>query len=186
MARRADVARGTRVDATRHAGPCGRASRAHVARRWCTSGADMWQGHTSPLGCPGGTTWREGWQVKGSQVSRPWLDSWGGKTIALNRPSFYTHAYSFFSSVWDYVPVSFNFCKRRGNTVDVGCDRNKCKSIDRVDPSPCDHHQGTCAKGILSDAFDKLPGNTWTNQERPIFIGHANKRKSWVVSGNRG
>ena len=158
--------------------------------RWRTSGADVWQGHTSPRGCQGGTTWQEGWQVKGARVSGPWLDSWGGNAIALNRPSFYTHAYSFFSSVWDYVPVRFNFFRRRGSTVDVGCDRNKCKRVDRVDPSPRDHHQGTCAKGILSDAFDNLPGDTWMHQERPIFIGRAKQAQgvgcvsqSWVTHG---
>ena len=35
-ARKANVARGTRADATRHAGPHGRAARAHVRHRWRT------------------------------------------------------------------------------------------------------------------------------------------------------
>ena len=44
MASRADVACGTRTDATWHARPCGRAVRAHARCRWRTSGADTWQG----------------------------------------------------------------------------------------------------------------------------------------------
>ena len=43
MAREADVARGTRMDATRHARPRGRAAQAHAAPRWCVAGADTWQ-----------------------------------------------------------------------------------------------------------------------------------------------
>ena len=87
--------------------------------------------------------------------------------------------------------MSFNFCRRRGSTVDFGCDRNKRKSVDRVDPSPRDHHQGMCAKGILSDAFENLLGDTWTHQERPIFIGRAKQAEgvgcvsqSWVTRGH--
>ena len=34
MAREADVARGTRADATRHARPYGRAARAHARLKW--------------------------------------------------------------------------------------------------------------------------------------------------------
>ena len=34
MAHGADMPRGTRADVTQHARPCGRAARAHAARRW--------------------------------------------------------------------------------------------------------------------------------------------------------
>ena len=44
MALGADVALGTRTDATRHARPHGKAARAHAWRRWRTGGADAWQG----------------------------------------------------------------------------------------------------------------------------------------------
>ena len=44
MAHGADMARETRVDATRHARPCGRAARAHSECRWRIGGADAWQG----------------------------------------------------------------------------------------------------------------------------------------------
>ena len=85
------VAHGTRADATRHARPSGRASQAHAARSWSIGGGDAWQGHTSPRGCTGGTTWREGWQVKGPRVSGPWLVYWGGNARALVRLTLYTH-----------------------------------------------------------------------------------------------
>ena len=47
-------------------------------------------------------------------------------------------------------------CRRRGNTVDVRCDRNEQRGIDHVDPSPRDHHQSTCAKGDLSERDQHL------------------------------
>ena len=31
--------------------------------------------------------------MKGPRVSGPWLDSWGGNAIVLNRPSLYTHPF---------------------------------------------------------------------------------------------
>ena len=45
------------------------------------------------------------------------------------------------------------------------------RGVDRVDSSPHNHHQGTCAKGVLSDGFDDLLGDAWTHRERLIFIG---------------
>ena len=44
MARRADVARGTCEDVTRHARVPGRATRAHATHRGPTGGAYAWQG----------------------------------------------------------------------------------------------------------------------------------------------
>ena len=74
--------------------------------------------------------------------------------------------------------------------MDVRCDHNKCRGVDRVDQSPRDHHQSTCAKGVLSDAFDNLPGDTWTHQEHPIFIERAKQAEgmghvlqSWATRG---
>ena len=71
-ARGANVARGTRAGATRHARPRGRAARAHAVH----GGTDAWHGpcdsmrctvaptrgigHATPRGCPGGTTWQGG------------------------------------------------------------------------------------------------------------------------------
>ena len=43
------MARGTHANATWHAAPRGPTH---------GGGADMWQGHTSPRGRPGGATWR--------------------------------------------------------------------------------------------------------------------------------
>ena len=54
MARGADMARRTRVDATRHARPCGRAARAHAAHRWRSSGVDAWQGPCESTRMPEG------------------------------------------------------------------------------------------------------------------------------------
>ena len=54
MAHKADVAHGTRTDATRHARLRGRAAQAHAAPRWRVAGADTWQGHAGPRGCPEG------------------------------------------------------------------------------------------------------------------------------------
>ena len=96
MASVADLACGTRADAMWHTRPCGRAAQAHVAQRWLTGGVNRWQGYTSPRGCPGGTTWRLGWQVKGPQVSGPSLDSWGGNANALRCPRLYTRDFSIF------------------------------------------------------------------------------------------
>ena len=57
MARGAGVACRTREDATRHARPCGRATRAHAVQ----GGADVWQGpHKSTRTPMRGATWREG------------------------------------------------------------------------------------------------------------------------------
>ena len=59
-----------------------------------------------------------------------------------------------------------------------------------MDPSPHDHHQSTCAKEVLSDALDDLPGDTWTHRECPIFIGQAKQAelmshdlRSWGTRG---
>ena len=46
---------GTRADATWHARPRGRASRAHAAPRWRGGGADAWQGPRESTRTPG---WR--------------------------------------------------------------------------------------------------------------------------------
>ena len=56
--------------------------------------------------------------------------------------------------------------------------------IDRVDPSPRDHHQNTCAKGVLSDTINASPCNTWLHEEASIFIGWAKSTK--IVVSRRG
>ena len=50
MARRAEVVRRTRTDATRHARPRGRAARAHAVQ----GGADAWQGPHESMCTPVG------------------------------------------------------------------------------------------------------------------------------------
>ena len=45
------------MDATWHAGPRGTAAGAHSMSGWRLGGADVWQGHASRRGRPGGTTW---------------------------------------------------------------------------------------------------------------------------------
>ena len=58
VARRAEVAHGTRADATAHARPRCRAARALARRRWRTGGADTWEGPRestwTPEGAPRG------------------------------------------------------------------------------------------------------------------------------------
>ena len=54
MAHEADVARGTRTDATGHARPSGRAVQAHAAPRWREGGANAWQGPRESTQTPGG------------------------------------------------------------------------------------------------------------------------------------
>ena len=44
MAREADMARGTRTDATWHARPRGRDAQAHTVPRWRVAGANAWKG----------------------------------------------------------------------------------------------------------------------------------------------
>ena len=53
MARGAEVVRGTRTDAMRHARPRGRATRAHAWRRWRTGCADAWLGPRESTRTPG-------------------------------------------------------------------------------------------------------------------------------------
>ena len=54
MAREADVVRGTRADATRHARPCGRAARAHAGPRWRGHVAGATRVHTDARAAPRG------------------------------------------------------------------------------------------------------------------------------------
>ena len=56
--RGADVACGTRTDATWHARPRGRAVQAHATLGWGGGDADAWQGHVSPRRRSGGATWQ--------------------------------------------------------------------------------------------------------------------------------
>ena len=93
------------------------------------------------------------------------------------------HLYSpllYFSSVWDYVPVRFYFA---GDVVvpwmSDAIAINK-GDVDRVDPIPRDHHQNMCAKGVLSDAIDISPCDTWLREEPSIFIGRAKSIETWA------
>ena len=68
MARGADVAHGTRADATRHTRPRDRAERAHVELRWCHVVRMRGRGQASPHERPGGATLQEGadkWRAHG-------------------------------------------------------------------------------------------------------------------------
>ena len=42
------------------------------------------------------------------------------------------------SSVWDYVPHGFLFCRTHGDTIGVGSNWLGSQGVDRVDPSPRD------------------------------------------------
>ena len=53
MARGVDMARGTHIDATRHARPRGRAARARAWCRWSTGGTNAWQGPRESTQMPG-------------------------------------------------------------------------------------------------------------------------------------
>ena len=69
MARRADVARGTRTDATQQARPRGRATRAHARHRWRMGGADTWkwprESTRTPEGAPRGRVGAGIWRAHG-------------------------------------------------------------------------------------------------------------------------
>ena len=58
MAREADMARGTRADATRHARSRGRAAQARAELKWCNVARTRGKGHASPCRRPGGATWQ--------------------------------------------------------------------------------------------------------------------------------
>ena len=58
------------------------------------------------------------------------------------------------------------------------------EGVNRVDPSPRDHHQNTCAKGVLSDTIDVSPCDTWIREEALIFIGWAKSME--IVVPRRG
>ena len=108
MARKADMARGTRTDAMRHARPRGRTAQAHAAPRWRVADADAWQGHADPCGCPGGATWRVGGcRVKGPWVSGPSYDYWCGNANALRPSRFYTHLFPSFLSCGTMSRLTF-------------------------------------------------------------------------------
>ena len=84
------------AELTWHTGPARmrRGTQGHVAGprgpMWGAGGAqgeDTWQEATrvhadARVGCH----MADGWQVKGPQVSGPWLEYWGDNAIALNRP----------------------------------------------------------------------------------------------------
>ena len=56
MARGANMARGTRAHATRHARPHDRAARAHAVPRWRVAGADAWHGPHESAWTPKGAS----------------------------------------------------------------------------------------------------------------------------------
>ena len=47
--------------------------------------------------------------------------------------------------------MMFLLCRTRGVAEDVGCNRDICKDVDRVDPSPRDHNWSTCVNPNLSE-----------------------------------
>ena len=112
--RGADVARGTHTDAMWHARPRGRATRAHAAHR-CR-------------GCPGGTTWREGWQVKGPRVSGLWLVYWGGNARALFRPTLYTRQLPKFLPCGAMFPRNSLYARHvaEGDALDTIASNGEC------------------------------------------------------------
>ena len=84
MAHRADMARGTRADVTRHAMPHGRAALAHAECRWRTGGADTWQGPHESTQTPGWCHVAGGWRVKGHGLVGP------GQSIVVVKQMRYT------------------------------------------------------------------------------------------------
>ena len=80
----------------------------------------------------------------------------------------------------------FKLCKTRGRTVDVRCYRDKCNGVDRVDPSPRDHHRSTCVKGHLSDHVRRL---TYQHVDAmgasDLHRTGETKRKTWVMTYDR-
>ena len=97
------MARGTRVDATRHARLRGRPAQG-------PGSADTWRGPRESTRTP---EWRHvavgGWHLEGPQVSGPWLGVWGGNAIAFSRPTFYTRDSLPFLPCGTMFPWKFSF-----------------------------------------------------------------------------
>ena len=94
-----------------------------------------------------GAMWQSGdWHLEGPRVSEPCLGDLGGNANALPRPIFYTYLLSIFPPCGTKVLVEFNRSKTRGNIESIGCNRNTCRGVDRVDPSPHNHNRSTCVK----------------------------------------
>ena len=99
-----------------------RGTQGHVARpreptrapAWHKGSADVWQGHASPRGHPGGATWRE--RVTGLANEGP-TGYWalvrilGRKRKCVTPFPLLYLIFSIFFSVWDYVPF-FSFLFR--------------------------------------------------------------------------
>ena len=142
--RGADMARGTREDATWHARPRGCATRTH---------AQMWRGHVAgpresmrtPGWCLHGSV--RGWQVMGPWVSGLRLDSWGGNANALFRPILYTYLFHRFPPCGTMFPVKPLLCRTRGSVAGVGCDRIKQSSLIVWTGAHLIAMRSTCANG---------------------------------------
>ena len=89
--------------------------------------------------------------MKGPRVSGPWLEYWGGNTIVLNRPTLYTDGFPFLSPCGTMFP---HVSSVQDTWRHCGFQR-RSRGVDRVDWSPCDRDQDTCAKSSLSDDDQK-------------------------------
>ena len=137
--RRAEMARGTRANATWYARPRGSATRTQV-QRWPERVARPCESTQTP-GWHHVVVWG-GWQVKAPQVSGPWLDSWGTNARALFRPTLYTWVLWIFSPCGTMFHVLFclqDTCQRHRHWMNM----HQMMCVDAVDSgstrSPSEH-----------------------------------------------
>ena len=182
MASRADVAHGTRADATRHARPCGRLARGpHGEHRWPELMRTRGRGHASPRGC-----------LRGCHVASEEAGIW--RAHRLVGPSEMIGAVT----QMRYILLSF-ICELSSLFLRVGlCSRGTLslqdtwwketrrmwsrwrRCVDRMDMSPHDHYHDTCTKMGISEIrrpwlnpIEAHHGDVWTHHDGPIFIGRA-------------
>ena len=61
----------------------------------------------------------------------------------------------------------------------------RSRGVDRVDPSPCDHHQGMCATGILSEMINDVQDDTWPHLNAAMAIGRRKPNDREIVAHDR-
>ena len=143
--------------------------------------ADVARGTTAPLRRGTEATWQD---ACGPRVTQAWHVSYTYiiyyhrvivhislfLELANNGNSlpYLTAKLFYISSVWDYVPHSFTFCRWRGGLAGVGSDQS---GGDRVDLSPRDRQIKHVRK--LGDKWirsERVPDATWRHEERQIII----------------